>query len=130
MSKPETLNDTAKANAVSRISAGSTFKGDLITPYDVRIDGNYEGNIKCQSKVIVGSGAQVGGSIECADLDLWGKFKGDITATNILSLKDGCQVEGNLNVKKFLVELGVSFNGTCKMITEKKAAAVASQEVK
>lgn len=120
MTKSEAAVD-AKANAVSRISAGSIFKGDLITPYDVRIDGSYEGNIKCQGKVIVGSGAKVGGSIECADLDLWGKFNGDIKATNILSLKDGCQVDGNLNVKKFLVELGVSFNGTCKMLGEEHA---------
>lgn len=120
--KPNFTDDSQKANAVSRISAGSSFKGDLVSPYDVRIDGTYEGGIKCDGKVVVGSSANVKGTIECASLDIWGTFSGDVTVHDILTLKDGCHVDGNLNVTRFTVELGVQFNGTCKMLKPQAAA--------
>ena len=35
-----------------------------------------------------------------------------------LALKDGSNVNGNLHIRRLLVELGATFNGTCKTITE------------
>ena len=124
ITKPNFTDESQKANAVSRISAGSSFKGDLVSPFDVRIDGTYEGNIKCEGRVVVGASASVKGTIECANLDMWGQFNGDITVHEVLTLKDGCHVDGNLNVARFIVELGVQFNGTCKMLQKAPAAPV------
>ena len=53
-------------------------------------------------------------------MDLWGSAKGDMYVKDTLSLKSGCAVEGGINVRKLIVELGASFNGTCKMITEEE----------
>ena len=38
-------DSTPSVNDVSRISAGSTIRGEIISPYDIRIDGNFEGKI-------------------------------------------------------------------------------------
>ena len=50
--------------------------------------------------------------------DLWGKVEGNLYVKDTLSLKEGCTVDGNLNVRRLSVELGSKFNGGCKMITE------------
>jgi cytoskeletal protein CcmA (bactofilin family) len=45
-------------------------------------------------------------------------MEGDVYVKDTLSLKTGCTMNGNLNVRRLYVELGSIFNGNCKMITE------------
>jgi cytoskeletal protein CcmA (bactofilin family) len=45
-----------------------------------------------------------------------------------LSLKDGCVVSGNLHVRRLSVELGATFNGNCKTITEAEFDKLAGHE--
>ena len=57
-------------------------------------------------------------NIVCDNVDLWGKVEGNIFVKDTLSLKEGCVVNGNLHIKKLAVELGSTFNGNCRMISE------------
>ena len=50
-------------NAVSRISAGTVFKGEIESKSDIRIDGTFEGKISTTGRVVVGEGAYVKGEI-------------------------------------------------------------------
>lgn len=115
MAKIET---TANVNAVSRISAGTVIKGEILSPNDIRIDGTFEGKVYSKGRAVIGETAVIKGDIVCADIDLWGKVEGNIYVKDTLSLKEGCVVNGNLHVRKLAVELGSTFNGNCKMITE------------
>lgn len=115
MAKIET---TANVNAVSRISAGTVIKGEILSPSDIRIDGTFEGKVYSKGRAVIGETAVIKGDIVCADIDLWGKVDGNIYVKDTLSLKEGCVVNGNLHVRKLAVELGSTFNGNCKMITE------------
>lgn len=107
-------------NSVSRISAGTSIVGDIYSTNDLRIDGSFEGRIFSKGRIVVGEGAELKGDIACANLDLWGKASGDIYIKDTLSLKGGSTIDGNLNIRRLLVELGASFNGTCRMITEEE----------
>lgn len=106
------------ANAISRISAGTIIKGEIISPCDIRIDGTFEGKIQSKGRVVIGESAHIKGDIICDNIDLWGKVDGNVFVKDTLNLKDGCVVNGNLNVRKLSVELGATFNGNCKMISE------------
>ena len=116
------------ANSVSRISSGTRITGELFSTNDLRIDGSFNGKIYSKGRIVIGETAEVSGEIVCANADIWGRMKGDIFVKDILSMKQGSKVDGNLNVNKIIVELGVAFNGTCRMITteefDKKAAEV------
>ena len=112
------VEQTVNVNSVSRISAGTFFKGEISSPYDLRIDGGFDGKLYSKGRVVVGESAKVGGEMICDNVDLWGAVKGDLYVKDTLSLKSGCTMEGSINVRKLIVELGASFNGTCKMITE------------
>ena len=112
-------NDTMlNVNSISRISSGTIIKGEIVSPGDIRIDGTFDGKIQCKGRVVIGETASIKGDIVCDNVDLWGKVDGNIYVKDTLSLKEGCVVNGNLHVRKLAVELGSTFNGNCKMITE------------
>ena len=110
--------DSVGVNDVSRISAGSTIKGEITSPNDIRIDGTFEGKIVSQAKVVVGEKAVIKGDIVCSSCDFWGKIEGNFYVKDTLSLKDTCVVTGDLHIRRLQVDLDATFNGNCKMITE------------
>ncbi|MBR5300837.1 MAG: polymer-forming cytoskeletal protein [Bacteroidales bacterium] len=109
---------TSNVNAISRVSAGTVIKGEIMSPSDIRIDGTFEGKLQAKGRVVIGETAVIKGDIVCVNIDVWGKMDGNVYVKDTLALKEGCVVNGNLHIKKLAVELGSTFNGTCKMITE------------
>lgn len=107
-----TQTTTVNANAVSRISAGTVIKGEIQSPYDIRVDGTFDGKIQTKGRVVIGESAVIKGDIICENVDLWGKVEGNLFVKDTLALKEGCKVDGNLNISRLSVELGATFNGT------------------
>lgn len=115
MAKMET---TINVNAVSRISADTVVKGEIVSSNDIRVDGTFEGKIQTKGRVVIGEKAIVKGNVICENADVWGSVEGDVFVKNTLSLKAGCNVNAALNIKRLSVELGSVFNGTCKTVTD------------
>lgn len=116
-------------NEVSRVSAGTTIKGEIYSPSDIRIDGSFEGRIYSRCKVVVGEKAVITGDIICSNVDFWGKIKGNFFVKDTLSLKDTSTVDGDINVRRFQVELDAKFNGNCHMITEDEFDKIVSDMI-
>ena len=115
-------------NSVSRISAGTVIKGEIVSPFDIRIDGTFEGKVQTKGRVVVGETAYVKGDVICENIDLWGKVEGNLYVKDTLALMEGCQMTGSLNVKRLSAELGSTFNGNCRMITEAEFDKAAGTE--
>lgn len=115
-------------NSISRISSGTIIKGEILSPYDIRIDGTFEGKVQTKGRVVVGETAFIKGDIICENIDLWGKVDGNLFVKDTLSLMEGCSVNGNLNVRRLSVELGSTLNGNCRMITEAEFNKIAGVE--
>ena len=56
---------TVNVNSISRISAGTVIKGEIISPNDIRIDGTFEGKVTSKGRVVLGESAVVKGDIIC-----------------------------------------------------------------
>ena len=112
------LETEVNVNSISRISAGTIIKGEITSPYDIRIDGTFEGKVQTKGRVVIGEKANVQGDIICGNIDLWGKVEGNVFVKDTLALKEGCVVNGNLHIKRLSVELGSTFNGNCRMISD------------
>lgn len=110
--------EPVNVNEVSRISAGTIFKGEITTPTDLRVDGTYEGKICSKGRVVVGEKAQIKGDIICQNVDFTGTMHGNFYVKDTLSLKAGCSVQGDLYFQKFQVELDAKYAGKCQMIGE------------
>ena len=112
------MSEPIEVNSVSRISAGTTVTGEISSHGDIRVDGEVDGRLYSEGRVVVGENAIIKGTVLCGDLDLWGSVEGEIFVRNVLSLKATSSVQGDLHIKKLQVEMGASVNGTCKMISE------------
>ena len=121
------MDNTVNVNEVSRISAGTVFKGELTSPGDIRIDGEFEGKIFSKGRVVVGEKAKVKGDIICINVDFCGTMTGNFFVKDTLTLKKGCKVDGDLNVKRLQVELDASFNGSCRMIDDAQFDKLSAQ---
>jgi len=118
-SKSENANEVSApgTGAATIIAAGTTLKGDISSNGDIRIDGTLQGNIQCQAKVVIGSNGSVDGDISGQQADIMGKVTGTIKVKELLQLKGGSYVSGNLYAGKLQIEPSANFNGQCHMTT-------------
>ena len=115
-SKSETNDAPAPGSgAASIIAAGTTLKGDITSNGDIRIDGTLQGNIHCTAKVVIGAKGNVDGDISGQQADIMGKVTGTIKVKELLQLKGGSDVNGNLYASKLQIEPSANFNGQCHM---------------
>jgi cytoskeletal protein CcmA (bactofilin family) len=105
-SKSETAGEVSApgTGAATIIAAGTTLKGDI-------------SNIQCQAKVVIGSNGSVEGDISGQQADIMGKVTGTIKVKELLQLKGGSFVNGNLYAGKLQIEPSANFNGQCHMTT-------------
>ena len=97
------------------IAAGTTLKGDINSSGDIRIDGTLQGNIQSTAKVVIGANGIVDGDISGQQADIMGKINGTIRVKELLQLKGGSTITGNIHAAKLQIETNANFNGQCHM---------------
>ncbi|MBT8253304.1 MAG: polymer-forming cytoskeletal protein [Flavobacteriaceae bacterium] len=97
------------------IAQDTKIVGDIISKGAFRIDGQVEGNIRTQGKVVVGKSGFVNGTIEGTNADFEGSFSGKLKLSGTLSLKSTAFIQGEVEVGKLAVEPGATFNAVCSM---------------
>ena len=107
----------SKNKAMERnvIAKNTSFIGDIVSEGDFRIDGNLEGNLKTDGKVIIGSAGTIKGKVESNHADIEGEFSGDLLVNETLTVRGTASIFGDVVVGKLSVETGASFNATCSM---------------
>ena len=79
--------ESTQVNEICRISRGTSITGDITSISDIRVDGQVEGKLYTNGKLVVGENAYVSGKIACQTCDVWGKISGDIYVQDIINLK-------------------------------------------
>jgi cytoskeletal protein CcmA (bactofilin family) len=97
------------------IGKTTVITGDLETSGNIRIDGKLIGNIRSKSKVSLGPGSKVEGTIQSLNAEIEGEVIGRLEIAEILILKPTAVVHGDIFTGKLIVETGASFNGNCSM---------------
>lgn len=110
--------EPVNANEVSRIAQGVIIKGDITSRTDIRVDGQIDGTICSEGRIVVGETAVLTGSLYCNNTDFWGRMDGDLFVRDVLSVKSTAVINGNIHVRKLQVEMGAQINGSCRMISE------------
>mgnify|MGYP006079454541 FL=1 len=97
------------------IAKNSTFVGEITSDGDFRIDGILEGTLKTKGKVIIGVDGFIKGTIEATNAEIEGKFSGQLSIANILTIKATANISGDIVVGKLSIEPGATFNASCLM---------------
>lgn len=102
------------------LGKGTSVKGELQTAGNLRIDGDFTGNLTLGGKLVVGESGSVNGNITCANADIEGRVKIDkMTVNGLLNLKKTAVLEGTVTIQKIGIEQGAHFTGTCTMPKER-----------
>lgn len=116
-SKEDKKNKSGERRVTERNIIGQNTKitGDIISEGDFRIDGNLDGTIKTDGRVIIGEAGFIKGKVECTNADVEGKFSGELLVTKTLTIKSTANITGDVVIGKLSVEPGATFNATCTM---------------
>ena len=109
--KPTPINSSSQAVLPNLIANDTIYKGSIYAKSSVRIEGRFEGAIKCAEKVIAGIKSIVEGEIEALAIQLSGKLKGKLQAQNRVSITADGNMEGIIETATLEVEEGAKFNG-------------------
>lgn len=94
----------------------SAFEGKLVFHGgQVRIDGNFKGEVKTESTLIVGEGARVEANVDVGTIIITGEVIGDITAKQSVSIERPGRVKGTIVTPELMIQKGVIFEGSCRM---------------
>ena len=96
----------------------SSIKGEFKSECDFRVDGNFEGSIETNGKVVIGENGRVEGTVVCSSADIEGAINGIIHVKDLLSIRSTGEVKGDVVMSKLVVESGAIFNAKSSMKDE------------
>jgi len=91
------------------------FKGALQFQRLLRIDGQFEGELTSGGSLIIGPTAVVRANIQLRSARIEGQLVGDICVQELLELRAGAKVTGQISAGTLTVEEDVQINGYVKV---------------
>lgn len=98
------------------IGIGASFRGTLMVPGTLRIEGDVEGDILNCERLEIGEHGVMRADIEVKEAVVEGAVFGNIRAMGKLEMKTGSRVEGDITAATVIMEPGVYFSGRCTML--------------
>lgn len=95
----------------SLIGAGSSLKGDLSVQGFFRVDGDLLGSVATGGRILVSPSGRVKGRLSGRDIVVGGVVKGDLYATERISLLSTALVLGSVYAPRVLIEKGALLEG-------------------
>ena len=89
-------------------------------PVNLRINGSFEGKLDTRGNLTIGENAKVRANIHGDKIVIAGKVKGDIIATQSLSIVSPGTVEGNITAPRLSVTEGAILEGQVNMLGVKE----------
>jgi len=111
-------NTSQEFRAHNMLGKETKIVGNITAENDIRIDGVLEGDINCKGKIVVGRTGMIIGTIICHEADIYGQVKGILQISELLSIKESANIEGDILTKILNIEPKALFNGTCKMVKD------------
>ena len=97
------------------LGTNSTFKGELKSKANVRIDGTFEGSIDIDGNIMVGETAKIVADIQARNMRIAGAIRGNITGNKIELLRTG-RVWGDISATAITTEDGAFIDGKIAML--------------
>lgn len=108
------------------LGKGAEFIGKLMFNGNVRIDGDFQGEIFGQGSVDIGEGALVKANIAVHSVYIGGEVQGSIEVKEKINIHSTGKFLGDVRTPVFIMEEGALFDGRSHMIEAKEQKIVHS----
>lgn len=105
----------APQNSSSVISHGTSVVGRCKTRGRVQIEGRMEGSMEAEEGISIGKDGVVIGDITTRNAVIDGRIQGKLNIASLVRLQATCDVNGEINTGRILIEEGATVNVTVKM---------------
>ena len=107
---------TGRSSDVAVIGSSIQINGDLRGDEDLRIEGNVSGTVELKNSVLtIGKEGKVTAGVYAKSIAVDGETKGDLYATDRVSVHVNARVQGNIIAPKVSIEEGAHFKGSIEM---------------
>lgn len=110
MSK-KSLANSNPSTYITQIKEGSVIKGNMESPYSIRVDGFVTGDLISKEKIIIGEMGEIGGNLSGSDITIEGYINGDVISNGLLQLTAKSKVIGKIFAHKIAIDNGAELNG-------------------
>jgi cytoskeletal protein CcmA (bactofilin family) len=109
---------TGKSSEVAVIGSSIHINGDLRGDEDLRIEGNVSGTVELKNSTLtIGKEGKVKAGVYAKSIAVDGETKGDLCATECVSVHVNARVQGNIIAPRVSIEEGAHFKGSIEMDT-------------
>ena len=115
----KTFIDDISVNTI--VGPGALIAGNVTVSGFLRIDGDSDGNVQTQGRVIIGEDARIRGNIKAASVSVGGIVQGDIIAPDYVVILSSGMVIGSVLTKKLRVDDNVILHGFCSAIGDQNS---------
>ncbi len=125
------LGRKAKVEVVEKVlDVNASMQGTLTfkDPVNLKINGNFEGNLNIKGRLMIGENAKVRADITGEEIVIAGAVNGNIVASRELKLiSPGCVI-GNVTTPTLSVAEGAILEGFCKMMLKERKGVTLTQK--
>jgi cytoskeletal protein CcmA (bactofilin family) len=97
------------------INKGIVIKGQLGGDIGLVIEGRVEGTIDMDQNITIGGSGEVVATVRVNNLTVDGMLEGNVEATEVIHLRNGCTVNGQLRAPHVVIEKDAQFSGELDM---------------
>jgi len=110
-----TTYSSGHVSTINTLVEGTHLEGTINTQSDLRVDGQVNGTIHCDGKLIIGAPGVVEGDVVANNAVIEGRFDGNLHVHEVLDVRETAEVTGEIKTGKLLVQNGATFTGNCDM---------------
>ena len=103
----------AKGSAKVVIGHGVSINGEIKKADEVQIDGEADVTMKTDN-LVIGVTGDCKGNIETHNMDVWGKFEGEVKASGTLTIQEQGSATGDIEYQNLQIKLGGQISGDIK----------------
>lgn len=105
------MSDERNARLSSVLGAAAVVIGNVNGQGDIEVRGRVQGNVVLEGRVLVARGGIVLGSIEALQVTVVGAVRGDLFASDGVTIHASAEVEGNIHAPRVAIEAGAQVRG-------------------
>ncbi len=117
-----------EVDPMAHIGHATTITGNIVAEEDLEIEGTVEGSVRLPNhQVTIGADGVVKASVEAHTVLVIGKITGDVTATEVVEVKPGGIIGGDVKAKRVIMHDGAIVVGALDMSAALSSSAATSE---
>lgn len=105
-----------EVDSMAHIGRSTTINGDIVAGEDLEIEGTVEGTVTLsQNRVSIGAEGVVKARVQAASVVVAGRIEGDVTAAEVIEVKAGGYIGGNVKSPRVILQDGAIVIGGLDM---------------